>query len=139
VVDHDGDNRRLFARRLERVTSDVATVRTGTAALDWLGSQAEVPALIVVDLVLPDMHGSELVAMLRGLPRTAQVPILAVTGLADEPRCPGADAHLVKPFSMKRFDLVVSQLLKPGSRRGPQPELEPTLRTRFVRRRGAAG
>lgn len=74
------------------------------------------PEAIVLDLVLPSMPGWELAKKLRSDPRTAQIPILATSGLAaDEAerkaRAAGAARFLPKPFDGAAFLLSLKQLL----------------------------
>src|ERR1700743_1487743 len=66
--------------------------------------RAEVPDLVISDVMMPGMDGLQLVAALRGEPRTAAVPVLLLSARAGQEASieglqAGADDYLVKPFS----------------------------------------
>jgi CheY-like chemotaxis protein len=85
----------LFAKR-PRARLAVAT--TGEAGMQ--AALAQPPDLLLLDLRLPDCHGSELLQRLRQIPQLAQVPAVAVT--AEDTRDLGADFAEVwhKPMDM---------------------------------------
>jgi len=80
----------------------VRVAESGSAALKLL---KEIPDLIILDLMLPDMAGEELCSMIRG---TSEVPIIMLTAKSgEEDRVRGlgigADDYVVKPFSPKEL------------------------------------
>ncbi|HKX18964.1 MAG TPA: response regulator transcription factor [bacterium] len=88
---------------LEREGYRVVAAETGTAALE--AAAAERPALIVLDIMLPDVDGLEVTRRLR---RVAGVPILMVSARGDEVDKVvglevGADDYLAKPFGPREF------------------------------------
>jgi DNA-binding response OmpR family regulator len=88
---------------LEREGYRVITAETGTAALQAAG--AEHPALIVLDIMLPDVDGLEVTRRLR---RTAGVPIIMISARGDEIDKVvglevGADDYLAKPFGPREL------------------------------------
>ena len=73
----------------------------------------EQPDLIIMEVRLPKLNGFELVARLRGDPRTRNIWILAATAMAmpgDHDKCirGGFDAYLAKPFTLKQLKKVLS-------------------------------
>ena len=65
---------------------------------------AQPPDLVLLDMTLPDMHGLQLLRGLRSDPRTAQVPVLALSANAlpqdiDRALQAGVAAYLAKPVS----------------------------------------
>ncbi len=102
VVEDDDDLRPTLARRLEEAGYAVATAPSGPAALRAV--EAEVPDLVVLDVMLPGLDGIEVCRRLR-----AQHPllyILMLTARADElDRVVGlevgADDYVTKPFSVQ--------------------------------------
>jgi two-component system cell cycle response regulator DivK len=74
------------------------------------------PAMIVLDLNLPDGNGLDLTRRLKSHPDTAEIPIVACTAAvmpADEDRAreAGCDAFIAKPIDLERFATVVSSML----------------------------
>jgi two-component system phosphate regulon response regulator PhoB len=94
------------------------TRRAHTAGDGWKqATTATPPDLILLDLMLPDMSGTELCRELRTNPATATLPILMVTARDDEiDRIVGfevgADDYLTKPFSVRELVLRIRALLR---------------------------
>jgi len=97
-------------------------VRTATNGADALAlAEAQLPDLLVLDIMLPAMNGFEICRSLRAHPASSGLRILILTargrghevtrGLAL-----GADAYLTKPFATRELLRVVNQLL------GVEPE-----------------
>lgn len=110
VVDDDSSARFLMRLILEDAGYLVREAANGLGALillkDWL------PQLIVTDMVMPEMDGQELISRLRSDPRSAAVPILAVTGQPEAmERAGGADAVLAKPLSRAGLVSAVTSLI----------------------------
>jgi CheY-like chemotaxis protein len=102
VVDDEPDLRFILRRILEGAGHQVSEAWHGAAALDVV---ATIPFdLVVTDMMMPVMGGAELIRRLRAQPRTATIPILAVSG--DPHLAGGADAIVAKPF--QRRDLLAS-------------------------------
>ena len=118
-VEDEGTIREHLAERL----SDeyvVDTAGTGTEAL--LAIVRRKPALVVTDIVMPDMDGLELLKMLRQTPGTEQIPVLLISGrAADEQRITGfqegADAFLPKPYTERELRAVIGSMLKSARER----------------------
>ncbi len=88
--------------------------------------EATKPALVLQDLVLPDMDGFELARALRASPRGAEVPIIACSGFLpgdDRARiaAAGFDDFLVKPIEPSRLVEIVRQYLPDAAPSGPPP------------------
>ena len=74
------------------------------------------PDLVITDIQLPHVSGLELIEMIRGDDKLAEVPIMAVTAYStreDEERirAAGAQAYVSKPISVMRFAEAVNELL----------------------------
>src|SRR5690349_13227632 len=90
---------------------DVEVAADGREALDKV--RRHVPDLVLADLVLPKVDGYELIRELRAQPRTRAIPIVVVSGLAEEADRmraleAGATDFLVKPFSERELFLRIS-------------------------------
>jgi PAS domain S-box-containing protein len=80
------------------------------------------PALVVTDIVMPDMDGVELLKTLRQSPGTRAIPVLLISGrAADEYRIEGfeegADGFLAKPYTERELRALIGSLLRSSSLR----------------------
>ena len=115
VVDDDAKIVRLVRTYLERDGFSVVTAADGPAALDAI--EGHRPALVVLDLMLPELDGRAVVRAVRRDDEAAATPILIVSargstldriaGLED-----GADDYLPKPFSPAELVLRVKSILR---------------------------
>jgi two-component system KDP operon response regulator KdpE len=100
VVDDEPQILRALAINLRARGYDVATAGTGAEALS--SATGQLPELVVLDLGLPDLEGTEVIAGLRGW---TSVPILVLSGRSDSTDKvgaldAGADDYVTKPFEM---------------------------------------
>jgi two-component system KDP operon response regulator KdpE len=100
IVDDEPPIRKLLRMGLGTQGYDVLEASNGKIALELL---SEDPALIILDLGLPDIQGHELLRMIRG--RNDSVPIVVLSSRGDEAGKVqaldlGADDYLTKPFGM---------------------------------------
>jgi DNA-binding response OmpR family regulator len=73
--------------------------------------------LILLDLNLPDLHGSDLLVRVRNNPLTAQIPVIVLSADASPSRIErmlqaGARNYLTKPFDIKRLLCLVDETLE---------------------------
>jgi PAS domain S-box-containing protein len=102
IADDNADMREYLARLLHGAGYDVTVVADGRQAWDVV--TAEVPDLVISDVMMPHLDGLALVAKLRGEPRTASSPVLLLSARAGQEASieglqAGADDYLVKPFA----------------------------------------
>jgi signal transduction histidine kinase len=107
VVDDEPVEREVLAALLETVPCHVQSAPDGESALALVA--ADVPDLVLLDLMLPGVHGDDVVRRLRADAHTATIPIVLVTGLGDRTTRvrgleAGADEFLTKPVD--RLELV---------------------------------
>jgi len=102
LVDNDDTIRGWLHAVLRGARHGVVAVRTGEQLFDQL--KADVPDLLLIDVLLPGMNGMEILQRLRAEPATAAVPVILITSL--DPRRYlrqgmdlGADDFLLKPLS----------------------------------------
>ena len=134
VVDDERDVCRLLTYSLDQAGFEAASVTTAAEAL--LDAARQPPAVIVLDVGLPDMSGVEVCKKLRGDKQLADVGIVMLTALgAREDRIvgleAGADDYVVKPFDVQEVVLRVRALARRISeretaRKGP-PQPDATL------------
>ncbi len=101
VIDDNASNRDLLARHLERAGHEVAEAASGHGALRLL--EAEEVDLVLLDLVMPDMNGLEVLSRLKTDPHSRDIPVIMISGLHETEsviRCIeiGAEDYLTKPF-----------------------------------------
>ncbi|MFQ5936889.1 MAG: response regulator [Acidiferrobacterales bacterium] len=102
VVDDLETNRELLARRLARDGHRVATAESGRKALEMLA--AEEFDLVLLDLMMPEMNGFEVLAHMKDDPNLMTLPVIMVSAFDETDsviRCieAGADDYLPKPFN----------------------------------------
>jgi adenylate cyclase len=102
VVDDNASNRDLLFRRLSREGHHVAKAASGRQALEILG--VEDFDLILLDLMMPDLNGYQVLERLKADGRLHDVPVIMISGLQETDsviRCieAGAEDYLSKPFN----------------------------------------
>lgn len=83
----------------------VATASSGRAALEMLNREEISPDLLLVDVMMPDLTGFEMLRMLRADPERSTVPVLMITAATDSSvreaaRQQGVADLLIKPFPL---------------------------------------
>jgi CheY-like chemotaxis protein len=101
VVDDDAGNRDVLARRLQREGCEVAVADGGTRALEM--AHAGRFDLILLDVMMPDVDGYEVLGRIKADPGLCDVPVLMISALDEVQsvaRCieRGAEDYLPKPF-----------------------------------------
>src|SRR5713101_4788055 len=124
VVEDDPDIAELVARYLERDGYLVERVASGREGLDRIA--AKPPALVILDLMLPEVDGLEICRLVRGNEKTAAVPIIMLTARAEESERivgleVGADDYIAKPFSPNELVARVRALLRRTQRGASAP------------------
>ena len=115
VVDDETDIVALVAYHLAKSGYRVSTAVTGADALAL--ARQERPALLVLDLMLPDLSGLEVLEQLRDDETTRGVAVLMLTARKEEQDrirglSMGADDYLTKPFSPQELVLRVGAILR---------------------------
>ncbi len=128
VVDDEPEAVELVEFNLRSAGYSVTTAADGEEALKK--ARATLPALIVLDLMLPEIDGMEVCKLLRRDPTTAGIPIIMLTAKAAEIDRVlglelGADDYITKPFSPRELVLRVKKILQ---RREATEERQETMR-----------
>jgi CheY-like chemotaxis protein/phosphoribosyl 1,2-cyclic phosphodiesterase len=110
IVDDDEDLRILARKALTRAGHGVLEASGGVEGLEMIGSRK--PDLLVLDLVMPDVDGFEVLRRLRASQETYKLPIIVLTAHGDEERARasfelGATDFLAKPFTAPQLDARV--------------------------------
>ena len=112
IVDDEPGIVRLIAMYLEREGFGTATARTGAEALEIVGRAS--PALVILDIMLPDIDGWEVCREIR---RSSDIPIIMLTARdEDEDKIVGlemgADDYVTKPFVPRELVARVKVILR---------------------------
>jgi DNA-binding response OmpR family regulator len=92
---------------------DTVTVFDGREAMEYLETKSPPPAVVLTDLDLPRVDGSQLIAWMRSRPELSRVPVVAMSARADgrEALRAGANQFLAKPFALAAVRARVQELL----------------------------
>lgn len=125
VVDDDQEILKLIAMLLRRIGAEALTFSDGRAVLSYLAT--ETPDLIVLDLMLPDINGLEILGRLRSQKQFDPVPVLILSAKADpdtirEGLDQGADGYVTKPYIANSLIDKVRLLLQSERRNRPRSQ-----------------
>jgi two-component system phosphate regulon response regulator PhoB len=115
VIDDERDLQEVLAYHLHRAGHEVSSALSGGVGLAM--AREESPDLVLLDVMLPDLSGTEVCKKLRSDPLTAELPILMLTAKGEaSDRVAGlelgADDYVVKPFDVKELLLRVQAILR---------------------------
>lgn len=106
IIEDDEGSRYLFEYLLKQAGFAIRTFREGTPALQFIREHP--PRLVIVDMLLPDMDGLELLRELHSLPQTATIPTVLVSAHLTQDECQhvldaGATRFIEKPIDPDAF------------------------------------
>jgi two-component system phosphate regulon response regulator PhoB len=115
LVDDEKDLLSLLDFNLRAAGFETALATTGEQALSQL--RRRVPDLVLLDLMLPDVSGTEVCRQIKADPRTRHVPVVMLTAKGDEVDRVvgfeiGADDYVTKPFSVRELVLRLKAVLR---------------------------
>jgi len=128
MIEDDEGHARLIEKNIRRagISNAIHHFVDGTSALSYLysdpaGPAHGGPALVLLDLNLPDIYGEDVCQRIRENPLTENLPVLILTGKASgglSARClnGGADDYLSKPFDIEELKLRVQGAIKRSER-----------------------
>jgi DNA-binding response OmpR family regulator len=114
VADDEDDIRQLVRYRMEKAGYEVIEAADGEQAVSL--AQQRLPALAIVDVMMPKADGYEVTRRLRGDETTSRIPIILLTARAQEADVQrgfdaGADDYIRKPFSPQELRARVQAIL----------------------------
>jgi CheY-like chemotaxis protein len=118
IIDDDEDIRMIARLSLSRV-GGMEVVEAASGAEGVRRAQDERPDVILLDMMMPTMDGSQTLAALRAQPDTAGTPVIFLTAKAvnaevEHMRALGAAGVLIKPFDPRTLAEDVRALIKPA-------------------------
>jgi len=125
VVDDERDIVELVRYNLTKNGYDAIVATDGNEAVQI--AQRELPDLVILDLMLPGLHGTEVARRLKGDSKTAHIPIVMLTAKGEETDVVvgltlGADDYVTKPFSMKILLARLASVLRRADAAGGDTE-----------------
>lgn len=121
VVDDDDALQRLVEVLLDRAGMEAVRAMNAAEAAQVLKTPP-LPALVVLDLMLPDVSGIEFLRQMRSKDMFADLPVIILSALADpsqirEGLSAGADRYLTKPYLANNLISTVQEVLRVGRKR----------------------
>ncbi len=122
MIEDDEGHARLIERNIRRagISNSVRHFSDGTSALEFLfngsdGPNMNGPALILLDLNLPDMSGTDILTKIKSQPKLKRTPVVVLTTTDDKAeiqRCYdlGANVYVTKPVDYEAFADAIRQL-----------------------------
>ncbi len=115
VVDDDEHSLGLVARMLVERGYEVSTATDGLGALAAV--EREQPDVMLLDVVMPEMDGMQVLDRIRTQTRCASIPIILMTAKSDDEDVLagykyGADYYITKPFTEQELLRGIEQILK---------------------------
>lgn len=115
IVDDEADILTLLEYNLDKAGFEVISAQDGPEALDL--AKKEKPRLIILDIMLPSMEGTEVCKIIKKDEATSHIPVIMLTAKGEEiDRIVGlelgAEDYITKPFSPRELILRVKAVLK---------------------------
>ena len=119
VVEDDPDQKALAELRITMAGYQVRSVDHAKALSRYLREDPR-PDLMLLDVMLPDGNGFDILAQLRSRPEFATLPIVLLTAKTElvdirNGLALGADGYITKPYSKTQLQEVIAHILKHGS------------------------
>ncbi len=117
IIEDEADISDNLRYNFERESFKVQVADTGEQGLKLAFAEKNAPTLILLDLMLPGMSGTEICRRLRREPKTRRTPIIMLTAKTDETNKIaglelGADDYITKPFSVREVVARVRAILR---------------------------
>ena len=114
IVEDDPDSREVLMRIVENLGYRVLGFGSGKEALEGI-KDAQVD-LALLDIMMPEMNGYELMGEIKKLPQFSELPCIMVTAKAEDTEMfegykSGADYYIPKPFTSKQIEWGIRTFL----------------------------
>jgi CheY-like chemotaxis protein len=119
IAEDDVELRDIVAEILESSGYDVVAADDGEQAIAYLTAAAEVPAAVLLDLMMPVASGWDCLDALKSDDRLSWIPVVIMSELDEAPV--GADLFLKKPFRVDELLATIDHFARPRPDRGNGP------------------
>lgn len=114
LIEDEAPIRTTLCRFLQMEGLEVITAENGAAGI--AAARAELPDLIICDLLMPELDGYQVLSSLRGDARTAGIPLVLLTASAAREEQEtglqrGAAAFLTKPFHLDEVHAAIARFI----------------------------
>ena len=112
VVEDEPDMAALLCESLQSQGHEVVSTGEGLEALNVM--LASIPALVLADVMMPEMGGAPMLTAMRENAYLSEVPVILISGLAEDQvqaQCSGYTAFLRKPFTLAAMTALVDDVL----------------------------
>ena len=115
IIEDEPDIRQFISFNLKKKNYKVLTAKNGEEGLTK--TKKHKPDIVILDLMLPGIHGLDVCRLLNENKTTKKVPIIMLTALGQEENIikgleAGADDYITKPFSFKILDARIKSVLR---------------------------
>jgi putative two-component system response regulator len=121
IVDDNPDLVHLVKKILEKTSEDyqVIGVESGRECFEVLNT-GEVPDIVLLDIMMPEMSGWDVLAKLRNEPAWEKIPVVFLTA-KDDDASKGlgtltSEGYITKPFDISYLDKIIKKIFEPGER-----------------------
>jgi len=114
IVEDNTSIRKLYSAVFKKAGFEIADFSDGSSAINWL--QHNKPDVIIIDILLPDTNGIDLLATIKKIPGLDKIPAVAITGFStpkDEEKfiLAGFSKYFSKPVNVTTLADEVKSLL----------------------------
>ncbi len=115
VIEDEPDLREVLSFNLKQAGHEVLATASGAEGVEWAHSKGA--DLVLLDLMLPDLPGTEVCKRLKSDPQTRRIPVVMLTARGEEMDRVvgfelGAEDYIVKPFSVRELQLRLQAILR---------------------------
>jgi PAS domain S-box-containing protein len=112
IVEDSETAAQQIARYLAEIGANTQICTSGEGSIE--AAETLMPDVIILDLLLPNLSGWEILSQLKANPKTKQIPVLIISVLDERIRAfeLGAADYLVKPISRQQLQLALSKIFK---------------------------
>jgi two-component system cell cycle response regulator len=115
IIEDNESISKIFSFLLKKEGYSIVFCKTGKEAFNWIDNH--LPIIVICDISLPDMNGEEVLAYIKKLEHTVDLPVLAVTAIAragDKEKFlnMGFTGYISKPINTATFVSEIQKYLK---------------------------